>query len=279
MEGEERVSEILDVVNQRSDVITQLTAEPLYPRDIVDKGNISRSTVTRALSALEEADLVEKQNGKYVATRLGELAVQRFESYRTEIKTLLSTKPLVQAFPEADSPPIELVDGADIYLRSEHGAFRPPEIVEETLRKEKGDTIAYFPTVINPNLPRIWYHNAIDSGNDMAIVLDDETYDNLEDRYSNELATIANKPDSSMYVGDGPSFGLVCVETSDQYTVLIVIYSGGAIEGTIVTHSVELHLWVKELFDQIRADATCLDDELQTSVSDQREEPTRADGA
>lgn len=279
MSGKNDVYDILSIVEKRSDVLAQLSEEPLYPRDLVGELGHSRSTITRALGTLEEFDLVEKQNGKYTATRFGDLSVRRFQNYRTEIKTLASTKSLVQAFPEADPPPIELIEGADIVLRSEHGAFKPPDVVEETLRENKGDTIAYFPTMINPNLPRVWYRNAVDVGNDMAIVLDEETYDRLEERYADELATIASKSASSLYVGDGPSYGLICVDAGDHFTVLIVIYSGGGIEGTIINQSIELHKWVKGLFDEIRANAHCVDEELQPSVLDHTDQPTRADGA
>lgn len=279
MSGQREIPDTLDIIRKRSDVLAELSEEALYPRDLVERLEVSRSTITRALGTLEELELTQKRDGKYVATRLGEIAVHRFENYRTEIKTLVSTKSLVQAFPETDPPPVEIVERADIFLRSEHGAFRPPEVVEETLREERGDTIAYFPTLINPNLPRVWYHNAIKSGNEMAIVLDEETFDRLETRYPDELATIAGQSDSSLYVGDGPSYGLICIDAGNHFTVLIVIYSGGGIEGTIVNQSIELHKWVKELFDQIRANADCIDDELQTPVAEQTDEPTRADGA
>ena len=279
MTGRGELSEILDIVEKRSDVLAQLSEEPLYPRDLVEELELSRSTITRALGTLEELDLVEKQSGKYAATRFGELTVRRFQNYRAEIKTLVSTKSLVQAFPEADPPPIELIEGADIVLRSEHGAFKPPEVVEETMRENRGDTIAYFPTIINPNLPRVWYRNAVDIGNEMAIVLDKETYNRLRTEYDNELATIADRSASSLYVGDGPSFGLICVDTDDGFTVLIVIYSEGGIEGTIVNRSVELHKWVKGLFDRIRAEARCVDEELQDQLSKRAETSTRTDGA
>ena len=279
MSREDDVSDILNIIEKRSDVLTQLSEEALYPRDLVEELELSRSTITRALGRLEELDLVEKQNGKYAATRFGELSARRFQNYRTEIKTLVSTKPLVQAFPEADSPPIELIEGADIVLRSEHGAFKPPEVVEETMRENKGDTIAYFPTIINPNLPRVWYRNAVDIGNEMAIVLNEETYNRLKTEYNDELSTIAARSASSLYVGDGPAFGLICVDADDGFTVLIVIYSEGGIEGTIVNRSLELHKWVKGLFDRIRAEARCVDDELQGQLPEEAEKPTRADGA
>ena len=279
MREEDDVYDILSIVEKRSDVLAQLSEEPLYPRDLVEELELSRSTITRALGTLEELDLVEKQNGKYVATRFGELSVRRFQNYRTEIKTLVSTKSLVQAFPEADPPPIELIEGADIVLRSEHGAFKPPEVVEKTMRENKRDTIAYFPTIINPNLPRVWYRNAVDIGNEMAIVLNEETYNRLKTEYDDELSTIAARSASSLYVGDGPAFGLICVDTDDGFTVLIVIYSEGGIEGTIVNQSIELHKWVKGLFDRIRGEARCVDDELQDQLPEEAENPTRADGA
>ncbi|RKD89093.1 helix-turn-helix transcriptional regulator [Halopiger aswanensis] len=257
------VSDVIDTIRKRSDVLAELAEEPLQPRELVDRLAVSRSTVTRALGDLEDADLVAKRDGRYVATRFGEIAIERFERYSTEIETLVSIKPLTQAFPTADPPPIELLEGADIVLQRHDGAFRPLEIVEETFRTASGAAIAYFPTVVNPNLPRVWERTAGESDTDLTIILEGETYDCLRTRYEDELTAIASQSDAALYVGDGPSFGLVCIDAGDQFTVLVVIYAAGGVEGVIVNRSAELHEWVRGLFDRIRTDADPVDASLR----------------
>jgi tetratricopeptide (TPR) repeat protein len=80
---------VLDVVRRRWSVFEQLLDGPMYKRDLVAAVDRSRSTVDRAVRELDDAGLVERVDGGYVATVAGQLAA---EEYRTATDSMAAVE-------------------------------------------------------------------------------------------------------------------------------------------------------------------------------------------
>lgn len=72
-------SEIRELVSKRADVLQLITGKPVYKRDIVEKLHISRATVDRAVSDLQNANLVIRTGKGVTTTRVGDIALKRYK--------------------------------------------------------------------------------------------------------------------------------------------------------------------------------------------------------
>ncbi|PSQ16444.1 hypothetical protein BRD00_10660 [Halobacteriales archaeon QS_8_69_26] len=132
------MGERMDAVARRVDFLELLDeAGPLPTRDVVDALDHSRSTVTRALRTLREADLVEKRENGYVATLAGAMAAHEYRRYERTQRAVLASSDLLAAVPDAHALPVEALVGADTVVVEEAGPVRALEAVPGNLRRTR----------------------------------------------------------------------------------------------------------------------------------------------
>ncbi len=92
----------------------QLLGEPLYKRDLVAAVDRSRSTVDRAVRELEDAGLVERVDGGYVATVAGRLAAEEYRAATASLAAVEGAIAALAPLPHDVSVSSALLTGAAI---------------------------------------------------------------------------------------------------------------------------------------------------------------------
>src|SRR6056297_4211338 len=92
-------ADAIETVGRRADFLERLAEEPLRKRAMVDALGHSRSTVDRAIAALEEAGLVERTDEGYVSTLAGRLAVERYREYVADSAAVLDAGGVLAPLP------------------------------------------------------------------------------------------------------------------------------------------------------------------------------------
>jgi len=111
-------ADVVELVLQRRQYLEQLAKQPQRRSDLVDSVGDSRPTVHRATEELDEAGLVEKQNGTYAITRKGELILDAVRGATAATDTIESGDGLIEHFPvEAPLDPVFFRDAEAVPIQ------------------------------------------------------------------------------------------------------------------------------------------------------------------
>jgi len=97
-------AEVFETVARRRELLALLADQPLDKASIVRRLDVSRSTVNRALSALESYGFVDRIDGRYTTTTAGDLVRQHLSETLSTVEGLMQARPLLAAA-DLDPPP------------------------------------------------------------------------------------------------------------------------------------------------------------------------------
>lgn len=92
-------TEVVEVLCRRGDLASQLLEEPQDKRTLVERTDIPRSTLDRAVRELELADIAAYRNGQYTVTPTGARLVRAFERFRDQTELVLNLAPFLRWVP------------------------------------------------------------------------------------------------------------------------------------------------------------------------------------
>ena len=121
---------MLDLVLDRRRYLDRLSARPAWKRDLVDEFDDSRSTVDRAVDALEDADLIQRTEDGYETTYTGELLLETANEALAVAATATEWGEVINEFDTEGPREYRFFAGADVVTMSEF----PPAVVWERVR-------------------------------------------------------------------------------------------------------------------------------------------------
>lgn len=125
------VGSLADTLRKRGPLLALLADGPREQRDLRDELDVSRSTVYKSVTELEDADLVVQRDDGYALTEFGRLAWQRHDAYLARLRRLDEARPLLDAIPEERQLPLSLLEHGRIIVPGRHAPERPLGRLEE----------------------------------------------------------------------------------------------------------------------------------------------------
>lgn len=246
----------MGVVARRIEFIELLDeVGPLAPRDLVDALDCSRSTVTRALSELREADLVEKTSDGYAVTLSAVMAADVYRRYETATEAILTSKKLLAPIPNEQAPPVDLLVGSDVFLAETDIPVRLLEAVSSRVR-DADRVVAYLPTLVNTHLLRVWHRAVVAEAVDGHAVFDPNLLTVLKGQYPQLLAEMAAVDDFSVSATTGPTYGVILTTTGDTAAVSVIVYDNNtAVLGVVTNDSSAAVDWARDELSRFKSDA------------------------
>lgn len=150
---------VLTELVQRSPVLAALAEEPLDRPDLDERLDVSRATSHRITRSLTDRGLIERVDGAFQLTALGEAARAAVERFETEVSVALRQAPVVEAV--ADVAPLPLSALADAReTRADRGDPHAPvvcflDLVRGTETLRGFDTWSIAPTYMEAIQERI----------------------------------------------------------------------------------------------------------------------------
>lgn len=109
----------LHTMYKRSSILKCLAEGTTEKRRIVANQEVSRSTVDRAFSELEDSGLIDGCGSNYELTLFGVLAFQRYRTLAEQYDNLLKAGPLLTELPADTAITFDLINNADVYKATE----------------------------------------------------------------------------------------------------------------------------------------------------------------
>ena len=269
--GDDWTDEKLQLVARRLDVLVALADDPGHKRDLVDRLDVSRSTVYRAIERLDDAGWVCRRSAGFATTDAGRDAVDRYRSYRTDCDSILAAREALAALPYDCELPLAVVTTASVEHR--HAGHRLVEVLSDRLEASTSYR-ALSSQFADSRHVRLLHDRVLQHGLDVELVAPATTLDAVREELPHVVTELASADGVAAYSADAPSFGLFLFEREDagsgrETTVTVVTYDDGA-AGLLVSDDERAVEWARSTYQARRDDA-------RDATADLREAPASAD--
>lgn len=243
------------LVARRADVLEALTSGSLYKRDLIDRLEVSRSTIDRAIQELLEAGLCERTSEGFQATVAGRLLLERYQSFLDAATATLDNIDVLEPLPLDAEVAVDVLEGADIYSVEERAPYRPLEPLHDTI----GAATRYralLPVLDDPRHVRLLYDHVVVDGHSAKLVADPGVIDQLRSEFPRRFDALADAPGVTILEGETPAFGLLFTGDDQDTTVSLIVYgTGQGVRAVLQNASEEAIGWAEQIFDRYHASA------------------------
>lgn len=124
-----------EVVVQREPILSVLVGSKLDKRELVDRLDVSRSTVDRGIRDLETYGFVGRENGGFTATSVGEAAYRAYCQFEEQLDEFDRMRTILEHVDPEDGLDPAILVGAEAYLEYAD----PPESIAFQVSKHAAD--------------------------------------------------------------------------------------------------------------------------------------------
>lgn len=201
-------ADVVELVLQRRQYLEQLAKQPQRRSNLVDLVGDSRPTVHRATEELDEAGLVEKQDGTYEITRDGELILDAVRGATAATDTIGSGDGLIEHFP--DEAPLDPV----FFRDAEAVPVQPPSMeanVERAIRRIKeADRLSGLGVADNSTkfAQTIYEQSVKNQELQLDLVLEKHVMESLVDRHIDWMVNLVESDYADIRVCESIPYGM-----------------------------------------------------------------------
>lgn len=256
--------QLRDVVRKRTDVLASICETPARKPELVDRLDVSRSTVDRAVDALVEAGLIRRVDGDYCVTPHGRLALEAHQEYVSSTDRFAEAAPLLATLPVETTINRSLLEHGTIRVAEPHA---PENAITEAVRELKSaEQLLVFSPVVKSSYVRLVHEQVAERGLEVTLV--------LEAGASESLASLADVTESVEHLLASESFSLYATDRElpfllylmlgeESDTVGLTVHEDGGLVGSVVADDPDAVAWGRAWFDDVLADA---DQQLASSL-------------
>lgn len=190
--------EVLSLITQRSEFLAVLHKSPMSPQELTSQIDVSRSTVSRALSTLEEHQIVAKESGKYKLTPFGQLAWNTYQDFEYELEHITNAAGFLAHLPNREELfSKKLFTGAEMNYSSTktpNGAIR-----ELASKISEFESVNILLSVILPIDVELYLEDMANETEDARIVVDKSVCTRLSSEQHSIISTLRESSSCSLY--------------------------------------------------------------------------------
>lgn len=244
-------STLRDVVRKRAETLRALSTATARKPELVDRLNVSRSTVDRAVDALAAVGLVRRVDGEYSLTGQGRLALDRYDSYVDTTESLAAAAPLFSAIPADAEIDRRLIETGEIGIADPQA---PEEAITHSVEAMgAADELRVFSPVVKTNYIRLVHEHVTRNDLQVQLVLESDAVGSFGslvsvERLVNEL--LESELFSVYEVQESLPYMLYHMP-GDPTSVGVTVHDSGGIVGAVVSTDDGAIEWASRQFDAV----------------------------
>lgn len=256
MDSEELQGKTLrEIIRRRSDVLDSLRSDPASKPELVERLDLSRSTVDRAVDSLRETGLIRRIGGQYHVTVHGRLLYGSYREYVEATDALAKAAPILETIPLDSSIDRSLLESGTVDLANPYAPENAITAAVEDL--QSAERLRVFSPIVKSNYISVVYEEVVGSGLDTDLVLEQGASESLA-----SLATVTETVEGllgaesfSLYTTDAELPYMLYLMTGSTDTVGITVHDNGAIVGSVTANDPDAVAWGRERFDEVMTNA------------------------
>ena len=241
-------------LSNRHDVLRELVDGPATKSELVESLESSRSTIDRSIRDLERIECITRENGGFIATTTGRLALSEYERYCERMQAIRDARRFLDVVPPDAPLDTAMLEGASITLPDQHA----PEQALKPSVELFHDTIALRGTapVVLSFYPDLFEKRVREDGVSVEIIAEDEVLAVLPSLMSDRVDPFINHERVTLYRSAGSlPYALWLMETPERTHAGITAYDSGGVAGLLINDSDAAVEWAERQYEQYRANA------------------------
>lgn len=250
------IEDITGVLTHRWAVLDALSENPLSKPKLETTLGVSRSTVNRAVSELEQAKLIERSPPEgYQITAFGQPIYHLCLQMGRCLDGITEAYPLESQLPSGDYGEVIMFDRATIVQPEAHEPDRPLKELLGRIHEThslKGCTPVILKQYIDVCHEQVTHENL-----ELELVVTTAVRDCLETTYTEQLEEAIQQPHVSMYeTQESLPFGITLFDDGSTREAGLVLYSEAGVSGFITNDSHAALGWARQLYQNFKTQAT-----------------------
>lgn len=246
---------LLEVVRQ-SPMLAALQEEPLPPRELRDRLDVSKSTAHRNAHSLADRGLLRKSDGKYTLTEFGRAVVDVVVNFEEDMATITRLAPVFEAVAGIEPPcPLRAFEDATVTSTESGDPFGPlarfVSLVQETDSLRMFDSYAIAPTYMDE------IHRRILDGMETYVIERHEIAEDIMKSYPRKCVRLCASEYFTPKLIDDLPFGLVIFD--HRIGIGVRDSESGTPHAFVDTAAPEARDWAEAVFDSYWNESTRLE--------------------
>ncbi|WP_254768289.1 helix-turn-helix transcriptional regulator [Salinilacihabitans rarus] len=233
---------------RRSNVLAELRSGPADASELEAALDVSRSTIHRATKSLEELNLIEKSNGRFELTGVGDVVARETDVYGRRIAAAISLEPFLNLVDVEDVPIEHFADATVTVPKPRQPHFTVRRIMDLI---EEADSLRLFTSVISPFYVDV-AHREILEGTEVEAIFDADILDIVLAEYESEARGAIETGNFDVYVHDSVPFELFLL---DGKIGMAAHDENGIARVFVEADSPEAIRWARRLYDRYLAES------------------------
>jgi len=242
----------LDLVARREDFLAALSEERAHKPGIVDELGHSRSTVNRAIEALEDAGWVNRDAGGYGTSGAGEAALADYREYLADQRAVLDASDTLATLPADCEIPLSLVTEGTV--ATEDPRYRLFETLADRLRTASRYRVA-LPRIADSRQLRLPQQRVADGTLSFEFLAPGGVHERLVEEFPHLASDLAGSGEVSVRRGEVRPYGLLLLDDDGETTVVVVAYDEG-VSGVLTATTPAAVAWAEDVYSDLRAATT-----------------------
>jgi DNA-binding transcriptional ArsR family regulator len=258
--GRDGGSDVIELVAHRVDFLEALAETPRRKPELVDALSHSRSTVDRAIRALEDAGLIERTDEGYAVTVTGRLAAERYRAFLADERDVLDAQAALDPLPPTSDIPVDALSSASIETGT--GEFWSFEHVGELLRSADHYRVA-LPRLADSRHLRLCQARVDWGALTATVSLAPGVVNRCREEFPQLAVTLAETNGLTVKGIPEQPFGLLLAERdSGPTTVAVLTYDEHGVASIVRNDTDAAVAWAREQFDALDVEAGDVTDAL-----------------
>lgn len=246
--------DLYDLLARRSDLLDVLATGDHTKPELVERLDVSRSTVDRALRELEAEHLVTRTGREIRLTTRGGFIVD-LNRYVTDISTTIDqvTEHLRQV-PVEHRPHYAVFADATVVTAEDAAPHRPVSAFEDELSTVEG--LASISMTVIPTLVERIKDKVLDGGLEVDMVVSEPVLERLVTGHREALNDTIDREEVTLNQTDSElPYDLVVLDHGGTRSALVLFHGDGGISALVQSTAPDAVAWAEDVFQRERARA------------------------
>jgi predicted transcriptional regulator len=245
-------ADFLSTMERRGALLRELAKGPLEKPALVERLDVSRSTVDRGLRELEERDLVTREEGGYRRTLPGRIALEEYDRFQRHIAGLRDGSRLLAGLDAAVPIDGALLAGARVVEASLASPDRPVEALYEVV--DRAEAVRGFGPAIHGVQIETYQRRVLEEGMRADLVLTAQAIERLLADYGDVFERALDSDLVRFWqVDERFPYSVTVAETGDGTHVGVLVYGEEGIQGCILNDDPAAVEWGERRFEAVKA--------------------------
>lgn len=235
---------VVDVIARRDGVLRALGPTPVEKRELVERLDVSRSTVDRGVRELEAAGLAARSDGGYRRTPAGDLALAEYDAFVRRAGGAVEHADLLASLPPDADVDAAMVADADAVVADRRAPHAPTSALASVVAdadRVRARWVAAFPRQVDA------YASAVTDGAEAEVILAPAAARRLVSEHASTVAAALDTGRLAVREApDEPPFGLLVAETPDGPVAGMLIVGDAGVEAFVENRTDDAVAWARD---------------------------------